>query len=384
MRVFFNEDWEHFWHTRYERGIKVNEEVLREFVFQYKDTSITDFSLNINGSTSSVPTKYMDTWGAKYLKKQENGETVDYSDTFAALWYDVFVRQGLDAYQIWIDTLKEIGIRSWLSIRMNDCHFNWAKAALLKAEEVEKHPDWWIAKYRSADGYFDKCFDYTVPEVRERIFGYIQEQLERYDVYGIEVDFTREPYCFSYGQSNREMLLSFMEKIKKLALEIGKKREKEIKISILCQADPIKAYHNGFDLSEIAKRGLVDVVIASPRWHSTNTDIPVEIWKKLLGAKVSFGCMQQLLVKPSYFSKAYATDIDMAFGQAAANVARGADCIYLYNYMDKRLAMLDELNHSTSIINDDKVLLELLKEIGDDCLRDKHVRRVCRSHSTIL
>ena len=374
MRVFFNEDWEHFWKTRYKKGIEVNKQVLRDFILKYKDTSVTDFSLNVNATTSSTPTKFMDTWGTKYLKKEENGEAVDYSNTHATLWYDVFVRRGIDAYQIWIDTLKEIGVRPWLSIRMNDCHFNWMHAALLKSEEVEKHPDWWLAKYRNANGYFDKCFDYTVPEVRDRIFGYIKEQLERYDVYGLELDFTREPYCFPYGKQDRKIILSFMEKVKNLTLEIGEKRGKEIKISILCQANPINAYHNGFDLSEMTKRGIVDVVIASPRWHTTNTDIPIEIWKQLLGDKVVFGCMQQMLVKPTYFCKPYTVSADISFGEATANVARGAECIYLYNYMDMKSEL--EFNHSTSVLRDETVLFNLLKEIGDDKLREKHVRRI--------
>lgn len=116
-------------------------------------------------------------------------------------------------------------------------------------------------------------------------------------------------------------------------------------------------------------------MIASPRWHATNTDIPTEIWKKLVGEGVVFGCMQQLLIKPSYFWKAYTCDVDMAFGQAVANVW-GADCIYLYNYMDKRLALLDEFTHSTAVNYEDGALFGLLKEIGSDCDREKHVRRV--------
>jgi len=333
-KVFFNQDWMHFWTTRYQRQIRVDEKILKDFIYQYKGTNITDFCINVNGSTSSSPTKFLDTWGSKYLKKSENGVDVDYTNTFAALWYDVHVVQELDANKIWFETLKEIGINPWLSVRMNDCHHNLEKATLLKSEEIEMHPDWWIARHRNGRSYYDRCLDFTIKEVRDRILGYIDEQLERYDVYGLELDFTREPYCFPYGKQDREIMLSFVREVKNLVCKINDKRKKRIKISILCQADPMNAYHNGFDIFSMAEESLIDFVIASPRWKSTNTDIPIELWRKSLSKNVKFGCMQQLLVSAYQAGEQHTSTVDMAFGQAIANTSRGADFIYLYNYMD--------------------------------------------------
>jgi cysteine synthase len=143
----------------------------------------------------------------------------------------------------------------------------------LKSEEVEQHPDWWISRHRNGRGYYCKCFDYSVKEVRDRILGYINEQLEKYDVYGLELDFTREAYCFPYGKPDREIMLSFMRDVKAITTRIGNSRNKQIKVAILCQPDPMNAYHNGFDIVKMAEEGLVDVVIASVGTSGTLTGV---------------------------------------------------------------------------------------------------------------
>lgn len=374
-KVFFNQDWMHFWITRYQRRIRVNEKVLKDFICQYKDTNITDFCINVNGSTSSTPTVYLDTWGSKYLKKTENGIDVDYTNTFASLWYDVHVTQGLDACQIWIDTLYEIGINPWISVRMNDCHHNAEKATLLKAEEIENHPEWWIARHRNGKSYYDKCLDFSIKEVRNRILGYINEQLERYDVYGLELDFTREPYCFPYGKQDCEIMMSFMRDVKSIVNNISNKRKKEIKISILCQANPVNAYHNGFDVFSMAEESLIDVVVASPRWKTINTDIPIELWKKALSKNVEFGCMQQLLVSAYQFGEQHTSNVSMAFGQATANLSRGADFIYLYNYMDLPILEDNSCEIFDTSIRKPENLSVILNNIGVSENRDKYPRR---------
>lgn len=56
-RLMFNEDWIHFLMTRYEQNIDVDEAVLKEFIYQYKGTQVTDFVMNVNGTVSTYPSK---------------------------------------------------------------------------------------------------------------------------------------------------------------------------------------------------------------------------------------------------------------------------------------------------------------------------------------
>ncbi len=377
MRVFFNEDWTHFWYTRYESGEPVNEETLKTFIRQYEGTGITDFALNVNGAISSSESKVLETWSDKYEKKEENGVPVDYTNTHAKLHYEVFRKKKLDAYRIWIEQLKETGIRPWLSFRMNDCHNDLEKAHVVKAAYKEQHPEQWICKNRPAIGYFDRCLNYLLPEVRERMLTYIEEQLSRYDVDGIELDFTREPFCFPAGgqEEGRLVMTEFAGQVRKLVDSCAAARAKKIEIALLCQANPISAYNNGFDVATIAAKGYVDVVIASPRWATINLDIPIAIWKSMLGNKVQVGCMQQLLVSGYPFSKInLASTIDMAFGQAAAFAGRGADVIYLYNMFDSLAKIEESFEHPTSIRNPENTR-KILEIIGD---QDRVLRQTRR------
>ena len=364
MKTYLNIDWIFFWRSRFDDKEIVDEKYLREYILQYKDTSVTDLIFNVNGTTSSTPTAFLDSWTDKYLKTTENGEFVDYKNTLAALHYDVHERQKLDAHQIWVQTAQEIGVRAWLSVRMNDVHGNWDKVHLWKAEEIEQHPNWWIVTHRKAEHYFDRCLNYAVPAVRERILGYIFEQLNRYDVDGLELDFTREPYCFPVGfEKGREIMLEFMREVKTRVDEIALSRGKEIKIAILVQANPSNAYESGFDVAQMATEGLVDVVVASPRWETNNTDIPIELWKRLLPENVEFGCMQQYLTKYRPQTKDIASSLDMAFGMAVANASRGTDLIYLYNYFDRLTVDLLHMQHATSYRNAENIK-QCVQEIG--------------------
>ncbi len=352
MKVFFNEDFIHYYWTRFESGEDVNEEALRDFIRQYKASDITDFLLNINGTVSSSESRVLETLTHKFLKTEENGVAVNFKDTRIAIIYDIFCRKGLDPYAIWVEELKSIGINPWLSFRMNDCHGNMEpEPNICRSEFVNANPSLWIAGNRGAIGYFDKCMNYLIPAVQDRMLSYIEEQLMRYDVYGIELDFMREAFCFPDGleETGRAAMLSFFQRVKELTRKIGKLRSRTVKISMTCQASPISAYNCGFDIAELSRQGLVDFVVAGPRWDSINTDIPVGIWKSLLSDNTKIGCIQQLLVAPKMGWKKVMSTKDMAFGQAAAFASVGADIIYLYNYFDTVESPLNACYHSTSI-----------------------------------
>lgn len=114
--LFYNEDWIHFVWTRYEAGIEVTEKTLKDYVYSLKDTQITDFAMNINGTVSTADSKIFETFADKYLATEENGIPVNYKNTFAREVYKIIHEKKLDMYQVWIDALKEVGINPWISV----------------------------------------------------------------------------------------------------------------------------------------------------------------------------------------------------------------------------------------------------------------------------
>jgi hypothetical protein len=197
------------------------------------------------------------------------------------------------------------------------------------------------------------------------MFNYIVEQANMYDVYGVELDFTREPFCFPCGkeEEGEEIIIDFVRKVRLALDEIGKKRNTKIRLSILGQANPISALKSGFDISGVAREGLIDLYVASPRWETVNTDIPIEIWKKLLPENVMFGCSQGLIMRPSRYGRQMICDLAMDLGQAVANAHRGSDIIYLYNHFDVREAIIECFSHKNDIRQEEN-LRYIYKNIG--------------------
>lgn len=132
--LYYNEDWMHFLWTRHNAGIDITEEYLKEYIYSFKGTQVTDFLMNVNGTVSTAASRVLETFADKYLATEENGIPVDYKDTFAREAYDLIYEKKLDMFQIWIDAAREIGINPWLSFRTNDCHSNMlAKVSLRKS-----------------------------------------------------------------------------------------------------------------------------------------------------------------------------------------------------------------------------------------------------------
>lgn len=337
MQVFYNYDSTQYWYTRSEMGNLPTENDLRNFIRQYKDTDITDFSVTVNCSVSSTESKVMQSFSDKYLCEAENGMTVDFKNTFTRLLYSLR-QQGVDPYKIWFEEIARCGMRPWMCFRMNDCHcFVSDYCSLVKSDLIEQHPEWWVCAGREPAGYFDKCLNYLLPEVRQYMLDYISEQLQRYEVFGIEMDFGREPYCFPNGceEEGRRVMLDFFESVKNLTDEISRRKNGSIKINLICQADPVTAYQCGFDVAGAAEKQYIDAVIPAPRWATINLDIPLELWRRLIGKSIKLGAVQQRLVSGYCGSKDVDADLEMAYGQAAAFVSKGTDLIYLYNLFDR-------------------------------------------------
>lgn len=332
--LFYNEDWMHFIWTRYNANIDVSEEILKEYIYSFKGTQVTDFALNVNGTVSNAPSKILETFVDKYNVTEENGIKVNYKDSFARKAYEIFAEKNIDMYAVWIDALREIGVNPWISVRVNDCHANCEKTEIRKSSMVEKYSKYNVSAYRESIGYFDRCFDYSFDEVRKTVLSYIDEMLDRYEVNGLELDLTREMVLFKPGfeDKGRKIFKNFIFDVSKLLDKYHLKYGHIIKLSLLVHQNPYDCFNKGVDVLSFIEK--VDYISIISRWDSTDTDMPIELWKQLFGDNIKLGGGQQLLVAPYPRNWATISSVKMAFGQAIANLSRGCDFVYLYNYMD--------------------------------------------------
>ncbi len=239
-------------------------------------------------------------------------------------------RQGIDYPARVIQRCRARNITPWLSVRMNDVHNNdnlehpfhsalWRKPELFR----QGHP-----------GYYARALDFAHTEVRNHYRALIGEMLERYDLDGLELDFLREPYLFSKGQEQegRQILTKWLRDIRKLTDAAAKRLGHTVKLGVRVPSNPDTALGLGLDAPAWAKEGLIDLVVAAPRWATLEFDMPVGEWRKLLGDRITLAGGLEVLYRPHPAAAARAVTREEAIGAAVAMLSGGADSVYLFNY----------------------------------------------------
>lgn len=311
----------------------VYEQMLYPFVDIYRPSQTTDIMFNIFAQRSATPSACFDTLMGECRWGEKNGIEHPHLD-FHRCYQILEDRYQIDPFAVWIERCRENGHNPWLSIRMNDCHpdpFDEHKE-LKNFFHKACENDWLLGKDYL---YFWKCYNYGVKEVRDTMLAYIKEQLSRYDVYGLELDFMRECQCFRYLTEDMEactqIMNQFMRDVKQIALDCEKIHGHPIRILVRVARDITHSRFYGFDPVCWAKEKLVDIINPTPRWMGGDSGIPVQQWKELLpGVEVVAGIEDNVGYSPERGVAIATTEI--ARGLAAGYLSAGSDGIYTYNY----------------------------------------------------
>ena len=322
--------WWGFWNELAKAG-KFDDASLNQYVLQYADSGVTDLLFNIFCQSSDVPSEIMTFRGDLYGKTEQNGSPVDYGNYYGLNAF--YNEQHIDIFAKWIENCREVGIRPWLTLRMNDCHDPDEKTSQLRGElfyEAEQN-GWTIG---DEYGYYRHCLNYAVPEVRERMLDYTREQLLHYDVYGLELDFMREIYCFNYHNADTDEIVGIMNdylrETAKIVAEAEAKHGHEIKLSVRMMRDLDQCRVYGFDVLTWCEEGLIDAVTVTPRFTTNDSAMPIADWKaRCPGIEIWAGV--ETLVNTN--SKGCVASAEVVRGYGAQYLTAGADGLYLFNYM---------------------------------------------------
>jgi hypothetical protein len=241
-------------------------------------------------------------------------------------------QEGIDYPARMIQRCRHDGISPWITLRMNDCHFNNLSDHPFHGNFWKKNPQY---ARKNCPGYFATCLDYAHPEVRDFYRALVTEVLDRYDMDGLELDFMRECYLFSAGKEaeGTPMLTAWLRDIRKLVDGAAAKRGHRIRLGVRVPSRPEVALGLGLEASTWAKQGLIDVLVVTPRWATLEFDMPMAEWRKLLGtSKVALSGGLEILYRPCPSGPATTVSPELATGAAALVLAGGADAVYLFNY----------------------------------------------------
>ena len=288
-------------------------------------TGVTDMLINVNAQRTNYRS---DVWQATW----DDQEDKTYGDR-ARLFYEA----GGDYPAYMVKLCRDKGMRGWLSIRMNGSHHapGYMHDSPYHSKFWNDHPEWWVAPYRFIT-WSDRCLDYGQKEVRDYYMALVEEVLTRYDMDGLELDFMRFLRYFRPGSQKEgtKILNDFVAQVRELARAAEKRLGHKIELAVRVPARPLIARAMSMDAIAWAKQGLVDMIVAQSPWESSDSDIPIELWKELLaGADVTLVVGFEDGVS-AYRPRREFTSIERNRGLALAALHRGADAVYLMNHHD--------------------------------------------------
>jgi len=323
--LVINEDNSHFFGSR--KPEEMNRKGLHAWVDQYAGSSVTHLFLCTNAMRASFRSKTRDAiWDPVNGKEPKHPWPQNAKRLHEA---------GIDPYTVWIARCREKKLSPWLTMRMNDVHNTEDRDNFQHSTFWRTHVKFW----REPNHEHGSGLNYAHAEVREYQMAFVRELLERYDPDGLELDWMRFPNHLTPGKEREErrILTGFVRDVRRLTRQWSRKRRHPILLGVRAPAHPDAAAGLGMDAMEWARNGLVDLVVPCPFYFSSDFDIPIELWHEgLKGAPHPVAVVPGLesSVRPWISGTPVGNTLETLYGFAASAHHRGANGVYLFNWMD--------------------------------------------------
>jgi hypothetical protein len=186
-----------------------------------------------------------------------------------------------------------------------------------------EHPDWVVP----ASWWPQGMWNLASAGLREHRVAILRELATRYDLDGIQIDFSRHVPCLPVGRQweLREHATQFMRMAREMSLEVARQRGRPLLLAAKVPRNLAGCRVDGFDVGTWARLRLVDVLTLGSR----SMDVDVE------GIRAAVGSDVQL--QPC-FDDHHATDgyrfgpIEFLRGVFANHWQRGADSVATFNW----------------------------------------------------
>jgi hypothetical protein len=340
--IYFNEDNHHFYGAHPPEDMSV--EGIRRLVDSYAEgTQVAGILFCVNVQRALFDSQVWERfWDGYDPALGENQPAL--KRTHGVKNHLLLRERGLDQHAIWLERCRHHGIEGWLTMRMNDCHglkeyvqyqdgiapeagdwtINWP------SQFWRDRPDLRRAPYR-LERSWEGAFDYGKAEVREHHLKLIRELFERYDMFGVEMDWMRWGMIFAPGheQEGKPLLTQFVREVRNLADAAEARVGHPIKLAHRLPANPESCLALGFDPIAWAREGLADMVTLSSFCGGGNFDYPVTLWRAMLGDDVKILALADGDASPC--PEHSIGEYEFLYGAAASALQRGADGVYLFN-----------------------------------------------------
>ena len=315
--------------------------------------------------TTKATTIYYCTWGigmSLFTHHTQKGQMMELNT-------DGWERNRVDVLrQLGVDPLREVivaghgkGKEVFWSLRMNDTHdsadnpvdravfeynaFKMAHLDYVSGGSISAD-EYFLADYRERSGW--SGFNYAVPEVRDRVFQYIQEVCKNYDIDGFELDFFRHPVFFRTTRKGQEctseemrVMTQFIARVRAMADEEGGKRSRPILISIRVPDSAEYCRKIGLDVDEWLENDYLDFLVLGGYFQIHNWEDGVAWAREHPGVKV-YPSLDDCRL-PDAQARTLRESVEGYRGRAAEALNAGMDGIYTFNLWPNRNNPLHQL-----------------------------------------
>ena len=302
-------------------------------------------------------------------------------------WSYMLADTEMDSLETKIDFGKKHGIEVFWSMRMNDCH-----DASYEENELDQwkqdHIDWLMSrKYEATSNLrygvqYWSAVDYGTPEVRQKVYNILKDTVTRYDVDGVQLDFSRYPIFFrQVCQSGEvwpesiERMNSLIRSIRTMMDQVSIERNKPLLLAIYVpdSIDFCKAL--GLDIRSWMEEGLIDM-------SGIRTTLAIQSWEDSV-AEYSPYDVQIHATFDTFLAKEKNSSPDWN-KEAALAYRAGVDGIQLYNNFSPNGALFDTLGSPETCGPVDPNYKSLFKREGNYGMQVKDPQRFMKpiSYST--
>jgi len=244
---------------------------------------------------------------------------------------------GVDFHTQALARCRHHGMGAWISVRMNDVHdcvavdspllstFFKAQREAKNLRAPHRHAGWWPAH----------GLEWERPEVQAHYFQFVQEQLASRDIDGLELDWMRFVFHFRPGRelAGGRAITAWMQRVRVECAKAAQRLGHPVMLGVRVPSRPETARRCGLDGVAWACSGLIDLLVPTPFWATTDFDIPMVEWRRLVtGTEVRLAGGLEIRYQPVPNGPATMMTPELAAGAAMNGLHGGADAVYLFNY----------------------------------------------------